>query len=360
MSRAQVWRALQSHESTEPIWRMFHWAYATPSPLLVYNRTRLHTMLQSSEGVRQGDPLAGLGFAISVQPMYVAAIHQLLQCHAVSIQDDLTLIGPREQVFTAYDRIVTLAEKYHLTLRTEKCAVYIPPTLECDSTRDKIQSECTQRHLAHFDHLESLGVLLGSDAAIESHLSTAVDSHDQLFAGLEHSSMPVQIGYALLRYCALPRLGFLARTTHPRHFQQAAARFDTRIIACFRTLMKIGLDTHMPSISSEDILTQLTLPIKAGGLGLRPMERISHSAYFASLYEIMPDFIRAFPPSVCRDYTLTQVHHETLLQHKWHCPRCQKCKVLICVKMMHMVINSGIINSKFHAICMHTDDKLMT
>ena len=289
---------------------MFHWSYATPSPLLVYNRSRLHTVLESSEGVRQGDPFAAFGFALSVQPMYEAAIEKLPDCHAVSIQDDLTLIGPPEQVFTAFDRIVDLSSNYHLKLRIDKCAVYVPPCLVNESDHSAVLQSCTARKLAHFDHLESLGVLLGSDDAIETHIDTAIDSHEHLFRCLQHPSMPAQIGFSILRYCALPRLSFLARTTHPRNFLAGAKRFDARIIACFRSIMQIEADTKLPNLPSAHIHTQLTLPIKVGGLGLRPMERISHAAYFASLVEVLPAFIEAFPPTRCADYTRTKVHLE--------------------------------------------------
>ena len=62
-SRAQIWRTMLTHKSTEPVWRMFYWAYSSPSDLLVFNRGKLHSRLKSSEGVRQGDPFAAFAFA---------------------------------------------------------------------------------------------------------------------------------------------------------------------------------------------------------------------------------------------------------------------------------------------------------
>jgi hypothetical protein len=73
---------------------MFHWAYSQPSPLLVYNRGALHTALQSTEGVRQGDPFAAFVFALMVQPLHESVIAGRADCHAVSVLDDLTLVGP--------------------------------------------------------------------------------------------------------------------------------------------------------------------------------------------------------------------------------------------------------------------------
>ena len=39
----------------------------------------------------------------------------------------------------------------------------------------------------------------------------------------------------------------------------------------------------------------MTLPISAGGLGIRPIHRIRHVAYFASLLQMLPDFLRMYP-----------------------------------------------------------------
>lgn len=310
VSRAHVWKTLLSHPNTEPLWRMFHWSYATPSPLLVYSDRRLHTVLDSSEGLRQGDPFAAFGFSLDVQPMWEAAIDGLKDTHAVSVQDDLSIIGPQAQVFQAYDRLTRMVDQYHLTLRTDKCAVYIPPTLTHPTTLALLQSACDTCRLARFPYLESLGVVLGAADDIRTHTESTVDSHDLLFECLVHKSMPTQIALSLLRHCAVPRLGFLARTVHPTLLRPAASRFDTRVMASFRMLMQIGDDTHLPDVPLADVLTQATLPVKAGGFGLRPVERISPAAYFSSLASILPDFVRAFPPTVCSDYTLTGVHKE--------------------------------------------------
>jgi len=40
---------------------------------------------------------------------------------------------------------------------------------------------------------------------------------------------------------------------------------------------------------------QSELPISTGGMGLRPMQSISHAAYFSSLASVMPDFVALNP-----------------------------------------------------------------
>lgn len=88
--RAQMFERLLACDATDPILRMFHWAYAEESPLLVYDRGQLKALLASAQGVRQGDPFAAFAFALLVQRLYESAIAGTPDCHAVSVLDDLT------------------------------------------------------------------------------------------------------------------------------------------------------------------------------------------------------------------------------------------------------------------------------
>jgi len=311
-SRDRIWQTLLRHPQTEPLWRMFHWSYSQPSPLLLYDRNGLHSQLESSEGVRQGDPFAAFAFALSVQSLYENAIVGLSDCHAVSVQDDLTLIGPAEQVFAAYDRIVAAAPSYHLTLRVEKCAVCLPDSLAEELSRAEVLDGCSSRQLAHFDSLETLGVMLGSDGDIQAHCEQRIDALERCFRTLRHPAMPVQVAFLLLRSCALPSLAFLTRTTPPELLQPSARRFDELVQSTFFRIMGLSPVRIAKAgiVSAEQLQTMISLPLRRGGMGLRPAERICASAYFASAASILPDFLAAFPVQKDRCYTETELHQQ--------------------------------------------------
>jgi len=312
-SRARIWDTLLKHPETEPLWRMFHWAYSDPSALLLYDRSRLHTRFDSSEGVRQGDPFAAFAFALSVQSLYESAIAGMPDCHAVSVQDDLTLIGPAEQVFAAYDRIVAAAPSYHLSLRVEKCAVYVPDSLSDELTRAEVLDGCITRQLSHSASLESLGVMLGSDGDIRAHCAKQVAELEQRFRLLRHPAMPVQAAFLLLRSCALPSLSFLTRTTPPELLRDSAQRFDKLVRDTFLHIMQLDVVRIDKSqvATADELRTMLSLPLKLGGMGLRPAERVAPSAYFASAAAILPDFLRAFPSLTDRSsYSETELHQQ--------------------------------------------------
>ena len=48
-------------------------------------------------------------------------------------------------------------------------------------------------------------------------------------------------------------------------------------------------------MSREQLLQRISLPISAGGLGMRPVHLVRHAAYFASLLQMLPDFLRLYP-----------------------------------------------------------------
>ena len=120
--------------------------------------------------------------------------------------------------------------------------------------------------------------------------------------------MPAQIAFLLLSYCALPRLSFLARTTPPELLRPAARRFDELVLQTFHAIMQLPLDSKLQPVPPEQLRAMLSLPLKAGSMGLRPVERTAASAYFASGAAILPEFILAFPADRCADYTATELH----------------------------------------------------
>jgi len=321
-SRRLVWQTLLAHRKAEPILKAFYWQYSDPTPLLVFDGPRLFDELESTEGVRQGDPFAAFAFALAVQPLYERALQQAPACKGVSIQDDFTLVGPAEQVMAAYDYILGHAHEFGLELRVEKCQVFVPPgSLDAvgslPAEAHPAVAACQARHLQHHTSMEALGVMYGDDAEIEAHSEAAASSSESFLAALKHPEMPIQMAYSLLRYCGVPRLGFLARTTHPDRLDAAARRFDRMALETLLEVLRLheaslaalqldasesdveeqqGCSDARPSVvTKEQLLQRISLPLSAGGLGIRPVHRIRHAAYFSSLLQCLPEFLRLYP-----------------------------------------------------------------
>jgi hypothetical protein len=353
MMRARVWAALCDHPRASPILKAFHWQYSGSSPLLVYDSGRLFAELRSSNGVRQGCPFAAFAFALAVQPLYEAALREAVDCNGFSIQDDLTIVGPAEQVMRAYDYLKQHAQTdLGLELVTAKCQVYLPPTITAQQEQS-IGLLCSTRHLAYSRQMESLGVMFGPAASVIAHCNSAVDDSRYFFDCISHPSMHTQTASILLRYCAIPRMGYLARTTHPDLLFEPARRFDQMALAAQLTILQQTDESltsleprtsdpedsiriqdpgdgdpppgsqstvttqRISAVKKEQLVQRMQSPLSLGGLGVRPVERIRHAAYFASLMQILPYFARIHPE--LRDANL---FHGTELYREVH--ECQQ------------------------------------
>ena len=65
-NRAHIATSLYSHAQLNSLWRLFDFAYSAPSLLVVHKDGVLEGHLWSENGVRQGDSLASLCFALSL------------------------------------------------------------------------------------------------------------------------------------------------------------------------------------------------------------------------------------------------------------------------------------------------------
>jgi len=213
------------------IWRIAHWAYASHSALYVIDRGALMETLWSREGVQQGDVLGGLLFCLGCQDNFISSINCAKDVTGVAVMDDFYIQGNYKHVFQPFDRYATESKQDGLILRPDKCIVlWAHPGEPPQPLLDDIKKRglCLARGA-----MESLGSIVGLDGPLMSQwlvnqLSSA--THNQLFATLLNSSLPVQPAMAILRLSALPKMGYLLRTIKPSITAKAAALFDAKVI----------------------------------------------------------------------------------------------------------------------------------
>jgi hypothetical protein len=76
LDRSTIASSFFSTKQLEPAYRLFDWAYSKQSELLLFDKLgNLLGQVASSNGVRQGDVLASIAFAITVQPIFQACLH---------------------------------------------------------------------------------------------------------------------------------------------------------------------------------------------------------------------------------------------------------------------------------------------
>ena len=185
---------------------------------------------------------------------------------------------------------------------------------------ESIAELCKEKSISFSDHMESLGVMYGDHDHVELHCDQVVSHSEYLFRALTHKEMPKQIALSLLRYCGITKLGYLTRTTHPDRLEAAALRFDQLTMDAVKQILSI--DDHSLTqlqhendesdsyVTRDQLLTRISLPISMGGLGIRPVTRTRHAAYYSSIMQMLNEFINIHPHLNIDQIHSTQVYRE--------------------------------------------------
>ena len=237
----------------------------------------------SCEGVRQGDNLGSLLFALSLKQPIMNSIIGSDECHVISVMDDIYYFGPPAQVFPSVDRFINAAPTLGFNLNFRK-SVGLLPNLD-----PVLVEECTSRNLQHSNiFIPALGSIISRDPDVVSRwLMDRVNRlHEPFFKALLDTRLPCQHAFTLLRSCMVPRMNYWSRITPPSVFRPAAEAFDRLVVDTFCSRMKL------PALTDE-ARTQLTLPVRVGGFGLSSLQNVSPAAWYCAFAHAFPR-IRAF------------------------------------------------------------------
>ena len=180
--------------------------------------------------------------------------------------DDLTLGGTPDVVHDDLVNLRAASAQLGLSLNDRKCevvlsspATHLPPGLQ---------------HLQHIPVSEAtlLGVPLLRDQALNQVLAEKVRVLGVLSSRLPH--LEYYNAITILRHSlALPSLQHLLRGIHC-HNHPEVRRFDSELRSSLSSILNVSI--------SDCTWTQASLPIKAGGLGIRQANQVAPSAYLAA------------------------------------------------------------------------------
>ena len=268
-----------------PVWRFVHWAYKSPSRLLLMKQGRVFDQILSAEGVKQGDVLGAVLFAIAVRPLYNEVARRHPNVKAVAILDDLELAGPTNDVVAALGYLRPQAAKIGLELVPAKCkALWLDSAAP---SADVLNTIARSGISMVSGAMESVGVMLGRDDGMISRWALdKAKAHDPLFSSLLHPALPVQHTMAILRFCGIPRMNYLTRVIRPDLLSPACTHFDQKVLETATT--KLALPTPI----TNEAFVLLTQPIRLGGFGIRRMLSVSPAAFWSSTAQAGPEIAR--------------------------------------------------------------------
>ena len=278
--RELIAKALFAAPTTSRLWRFFMTFYGNGhSHLGVYSRGELIFNFLNSCGVKQGDPLASLFYALSVQELYVQTLGDDPMLEGVAIADDFTITGPATRVILALHRFIGLTRDDGPALNTKKSKVLWAYSTSHPSYRAFL-AEMTELGIPiSYDCIPLLGSSIGLRATRAARCLAAADSHEQFFNALQHEDMPAHIAVLILRSCGQPLFSYLDRVVPPVILREAAKKFDEHIL---RTMVAICDLPPPDAAGTNSTHRSITLPLRFDGMGFIPHTSRSPSAYWTS------------------------------------------------------------------------------
>ena len=276
-----------------------HSTYSSPSSLFWGDK-----ILQSSEGVQQGDPLGPLLFCLSLYQLH----SQVKSEFCVFYLDDVTLGGDLEDVLHDLEVVKQEAAELGLHLNQRKSEVICVD----QPTSDSILSSIPEASV--IDPLDAC--LLGSPIGDCGSISNTIDEKVRLLGimGDRLQHLEAHDAILLLRHSfAIPKLLYTLRTA-PCFLSPNLESYDVELRSIVSTITNIHFNIDDPA------WTQASLPVRYGGLGIRSAVQLAPSAFLASaagssdlVYRILPIHFQNAPlPNVSDAVAVWSQGHDQL------------------------------------------------
>ena len=261
----------------------FKWSYGTPSPL--YDVDGLW-FIDSATGVRQGDPLGPLFFALGLHSVLESLYRKFPDVNIHGYLDDITLTGDASEVALAFKHLDGLLLEVGIVVNGAKSQAFCNPDMTASLTESlgvvPVSSE----------GISVLGCPIGSDAYVRSEVTLILGKYSAILPLVLQFS--AKISYQLLEQCISKRPTYILRSVCPWLVETPAMVFDNRISKAINAFIgqQISANKVPPSSLLElDNLPMLieradsvrALPRSMGGLGIRKAVDLSRPAWTASL-----------------------------------------------------------------------------
>jgi hypothetical protein len=298
IDRAHVMNTIYTNRNLIAMHKFLQFAYGSVSPLYVLDEStgRHKHVIDSDNGVRQGDPLSSPLFALAVQYVYDRVLKYMetnysntsYSCHAdcvKAIHDDLTImVDMNVNAIREIMEIVTnSAAEIGMTVQPSKCKlVYLHELDAMESTElDAIESYCESIQLPCVDNTLFLGAPIAKTSEqFHSMNMDVVGKHRPFFDTIASNEMPVQESMMLLRLASHSRMEYLSQLVPTHDGLDAFKSFHDLTLGT--ALDKLQVYFVSPEHEFKDVHLQLSMSIADGGFGLTDISSTAPIAYYTT------------------------------------------------------------------------------
>lgn len=245
-----------------------------PYAIMVYgNRPRLflgsHEIL-SADGTQQGDPLASILFSLVLAHCISKFNHAGISFKAWYL-DDGSIAGTPESLRAFLDFLIAEGPAYGLHVNINKCEIVSREP----SATTQLFSDIPSSHHFTFDDWELLGTAMGSSS---SQVDTVVDRAIRKVRLIASLPDP-HVAFTLLRFCAGSTLvNHLMRSFGPH---PSFARLDNAVVLAVQSIG--SLPQFGTPEETLNVIAQIHLPVRLGGLGLRSAGAHAAAAHISAV-----------------------------------------------------------------------------
>ncbi|CAD0096311.1 unnamed protein product [Aureobasidium vineae] len=250
VSRAAVAHGILSY--APEFYKAARWAYNEPAALVMYDGT----VITSSEGVRQGDPLGPLFFSLAIR----TTLQQLQQ----QLQRSTGYNRPPPIVLAYLDDVYIISGQQITLQQLEGYLEDAPIALNIDKTKTHPLSAIQTTGM------KILGSFIGPEPRKAEFLATRIEELQTVLDRLK--DLPKQHALLLLRASTSTLLRHLPRTIGSQGLLARFQDIDTRLLETIKHLQ--GSEDRRPL--DQDLVA---LPTRLGGLGIPLYAEVAELAF---------------------------------------------------------------------------------
>jgi hypothetical protein len=291
--RDRMLEMLYGQPQLAPLFGIAHFGYGHgPSQLGVLDDDGQLRRISSEEGSRQGCVLGTLLFCLGLHPSLVSATDGL-QLTAGAFADDFTAIGAWQRAVECFDRLHADPNVHVNLIKTKILWPHVegPP-------QELLDAAALRGVGVVHGGIKCLGGMLALDhngELLQQHVIKAANKCSRLFESILDPRLRRQSALHIIRSCAQPMMGYLTRVIPYQYAYRGLTQFDqallkvayNKLIASDAELAQVG--GAPPPPPHQTAIKKMLLPMREGGLGLRPTERTSAIAYYAAAVQASRD-----------------------------------------------------------------------